>query len=114
VEPNKSGHWIRSLEYHGTGRFCAGLFDLGKQQYPLSPFDTSHPNEWINQDLESVRDGQLSYIRHVQLYFMDRDFYDIKHKDLQSSMTVLKDKLNDEQLLFFYDTGNIPNQCIEY
>ncbi len=41
----ESGHWIRSSEYHGTGRFRTGLFDLGKQQYPLTPFDTSHPNQ---------------------------------------------------------------------
>lgn len=62
--------------------------------------------------MESVRDGQLSYIRHVQLYFMDRDFYDIKHQDLQSSMTILKDKLNDEELLFFHGTTEINAQSI--
>ncbi|CAF0903010.1 unnamed protein product, partial [Didymodactylos carnosus] len=83
-----------------------------KRQCPLTPFDTSRQNQWIDQVCQSVRDGELSYMRHLQVYFTDDYLNTSDEKDLQNSMTIFKNKSTDEQMFFYHGTTEIRAQSI--
>ncbi|CAF2735376.1 unnamed protein product [Rotaria sp. Silwood2] len=83
-----------------------------KRQYPITPFDTSHKNQWTDQVCQSVRDGELSHMRHLKVYFIDDYLNDSNEKDLQNSMIIFKDKTIDEQMFFYHGTTEIHAQSI--
>ena len=83
-----------------------------KRQCPLTPFDISCKEQWISQDCQSVRDGELSYMRRLQIYFIDDYLNASNEKDLQNSLAIFQDKSIDEQIFFYHGTTEIHAQSI--
>ncbi|CAF1619364.1 unnamed protein product, partial [Rotaria sordida] len=83
-----------------------------KRQYPITPFDTSRQNQWIDQICESVRDGELSYMRRLKIYSIDDYLSDSNEKDLRNSMKIFENKTTDEQIFFYHGTTEIHAQSI--
>ncbi|UJR29103.1 hypothetical protein I4U23_010317 [Adineta vaga] len=83
-----------------------------KRQCPLTPFDTSRDKEWIEQVYDSVRDGELSYKRHLQVYTSDDPLHISPEKDLRNLMSIFKDQTLEEQIFFYHGTTEINAQLI--
>ena len=77
---------------------------IAKQAVPLTPFNTTRPNEFTEQSIESVRFGELSDIRRLYVYFVDGDVTSSHEKRIFNSIDNLKKNSLNEYLLFYHGT----------
>jgi len=85
---------------------------VNQRQYPLPTFDTSHAKRWVKQTCESVKAGELSYNRDIEIYYVNDYMKYGEETRILNSMVKFLNKSNDEEIFFFHGTTEIAAQSI--